>query len=80
MVVIKSVASIFMMEGHMPKRTEQHEIDRLAMNKLDGLIPVEWPRRRLDDDYGLDYNVEIFENGEPTGHMFFIQLKGTKKV
>lgn len=30
-------------------------------------------------DYGVDGQIELFENGEPTGRIAYIQLKGTSK-
>ena len=40
--------------------------------------PHGWVVRAVDDkDYGLDDEVEVFENGEATGIKFFVQSKGT---
>jgi hypothetical protein len=32
------------------------------------------------EDYGEDFLVRIFHKGNPTGHDFYVQLKGTKTV
>ena len=31
----------------------------------------------MEDDYGLDYHVEVFEDARATGDAFYAQLKGT---
>lgn len=40
-------------------------------------MPSEWVVRRIDDDYGVDLEVEIFEGGEATSLTFKVQLKST---
>lgn len=61
------------------KRNRQHIIEDESETILKSLIPSEWVLRKLTPDYGIDYNVEIFENNESTGVHFFVQLKGTDK-
>jgi len=61
------------------KRNRQHIIEDESETILKSLIPSEWVLRKLSPDYGIDYNVEIFENNESTGVHFFVQLKGTDK-
>ena len=62
------------------KRNRQHIIEDESENILRSLIPTEWVLRKLTPDYGIDYNVEIFEGEEATGLHFFLQLKGTDKT
>ncbi|MBI9090916.1 MAG: DUF4365 domain-containing protein [Desulfobacterium sp.] len=61
------------------KRNRQHIIEDESENILKSLIPTEWVLRKLIPDYGIDYDVEIFENEAATGLHFFLQLKGTDK-
>lgn len=61
------------------KRNRQHIIEDESEILLRSLIPTEWVLRKLTPDYGIDYNVEIFDNNESTGFHFFLQLKGTDK-
>lgn len=53
------------------------EIDQRARKCLLSAIPDHWSLSTPTDDLGLDYWVQITKNGIPTGHSFFIQLKGT---
>jgi tetratricopeptide (TPR) repeat protein len=59
------------------KRPQQHIIETKSKKKFEALIPDTWVARELSADYGLDYLVEIFKNNYSTGHLFFVQLKGT---
>lgn len=54
-----------------------HEIEDQAINYLNSKLPPSWLKRKQDPDIFLDYSIEIVEKGEPTGKIFFIQLKGT---
>lgn len=33
----------------------------------------------MDDDYGLDFHIEVFESEQATGDAFYVQLKGTSQ-
>lgn len=62
----------------VPQRTREHELDYLAELALRGLLPSGWVFRPTDrHDYGIDGSVEVFDEGEPTGQVFNVQLKGT---
>jgi len=43
------------------------------------LAPTGWVLRRLDPDYGADYEVEVFANERTTGSTFKIQLKSSEE-
>jgi len=43
-------------------------------------MPPEWVVRRQTDDYGVDYEVEVFAEGQSTGVVFKVQLKGRSSV
>lgn len=59
------------------KRPQQHIIETKSKKSFERLIPDTWVARELGSDYGLDYLVEIFKNNNSSGHLFFVQLKGT---
>lgn len=63
----------------MPKRPAQHITESRSRKIFESLLPDEWVFHSLSPDYGLDYIVEIFRNGQTTGQTFFVQLKGTIK-
>lgn len=68
------------------KRPKQHDIDtdakRIFLYKVqskthyDGRFIV----REQGNDYGIDYEVELFSKGKSTGSIFKVQLKGQEKV
>lgn len=60
------------------KRPKQHIIDTQAQSLFRQSIPPEWVVRQITPDYGIDYEVEIVENGSLTGFTFCVQLKGTQ--
>lgn len=59
------------------KRPRKHIIQTISNKAFANIIPDEWAARELDQDYGLDFMVEIFEEEESTGKLLFVQLKGT---
>ena len=69
----------------LPKRTENHRIDSLAMRFVRKNLPNDWIDRDLSErDYGIDLAIEIFcknddciENNTSTGLLSLIQVKGT---
>ena len=65
-------------ERGSPERTRAHELETLSQRDFSGRIPVAWVERGAPGgDYGIDRQVEIFEDGRPTGLEFYVQLKGT---
>lgn len=62
----------------MPKRTRSHQLEKESWSALDSIIPSRWVLRDPHKDYGIDGEIEIFdESGHSTGLMCFVQLKGT---
>lgn len=59
------------------KRPRQHEIDTAARRQFEQSLPEAWILRPQPDDYGIDCEVEIFNQHESTGVIFKVQLKGT---
>lgn len=62
----------------MPKRPRSHQLEEESRRKFRESIPSQWVIRRSDPDYGIDEQVEVFdESGSATGILFLVQLKGT---
>ena len=60
------------------RRPVQHEIDTAARRQFEQSLAATWTARLQPDDYGIDYDVEIFEEHQTTGVIFKVQLKGTR--
>lgn len=60
------------------RRPIQHVIEEKAYLQFESSLPESWLHRRQDQDYGIDREVEIFENEKSTGIIFKVQIKGTK--
>lgn len=62
----------------MPKRPKQHQLEDLSRAKFQLCLPEEWVLRDKGKDYGIDCEVELFdENENSTGLLFYAQLKAT---
>lgn len=62
----------------MPKRSRSHELEELSVARFNDLLPSKWVSRAKLPDYGIDREVEIFDDeGESTGLMFLVQLRAT---
>jgi hypothetical protein len=62
-------------------RTETHEIDTAARALVPTLIGTNWEHRDVGGrDYGIDLQLERFEQGRATGNMLLLQIKGTRKI
>jgi len=59
-----------------PQRPDQHVLDTRASKYLEGKLPDEWIYESVKNDYGIDYVVEIVNEGNVLGPNFSIQLKG----
>jgi len=65
----------------MPIRPKQHQLEDLSRRRFEELLPASWVMRNKDKDYGIDVEVEIFENGgSSTGLVFLVQLKATEST
>lgn len=59
-------------------RTRPHILEDESKNALRQSIPTKWVFREKSLDYGIDGEIEIFnEKGIPTGQVYWIQLKAT---
>ncbi|MBA7550278.1 hypothetical protein ES705_42788 [subsurface metagenome] len=65
----------------MPKRPRSHQLEDESWKVLSNSIPERWVLRKPQPDYGIDGEIEIFDNSDSsTGLMFFVQLKGTDTI
>ncbi|MYW92868.1 DUF4365 domain-containing protein [Amycolatopsis rubida] len=60
-----------------PSRPRSHELDTDSERAFGCLLPSSWLFQPPRIDYGVDAEVEIFEDGHATGMTFKVQLKGT---
>jgi hypothetical protein len=62
----------------MIQKSEQQDIDFEGRRLLSQpLAPLGWVLNRIEDDYGIDYDVQIFVDGNAEGPWFKIQLKSS---
>ncbi|QAY77255.1 DUF4365 domain-containing protein [Sphingosinicella sp. BN140058] len=62
----------------MPKRSRSHELEELSVARFNALLPAKWVSRAKLPDYGIDREVEVFdEEGNSTGLTFLVQLRAT---
>jgi hypothetical protein len=59
-------------------KPEAHNVDSAGERLLrEVLEPIEWVVNAVQKDYGIDYNVQVFDGGSPTGTWFHVQLKSS---
>ncbi|MGH9692484.1 MAG: DUF4365 domain-containing protein [Candidatus Acidiferrales bacterium] len=57
---------------------EQHDIDRAGKRLLRELLePLKWVVNDIEEDYGIDCNIQVFDGEHPTGAWFHVQLKSS---
>ena len=62
----------------MITKPEAHDIDAAGGRLLrEALEPLGWVVNAVERDYGIDYNVQVFEDKSPTGIWFHVQLKSS---
>jgi len=60
------------------KRPEEHDIDRAGKRLSRSVIePLGWVLNDVEEDYGIDSNIQVFEGSHPTGAWFHVQLKSS---
>lgn len=63
------------------KRPEQHVTDTLGVAQMRACFEnLGWTVNKIENDYGADYEVEVFENGQTTGIAFKLQLKSSRST
>ncbi|MHA6667484.1 DUF4365 domain-containing protein [Homoserinimonas sp. A447] len=66
-------------EPDLPERPEVHSRSTWSTRAFASVMPREWLIHSLEEDYGIDRRVEVFENGRTTGITFNVQLKSTEQ-
>jgi hypothetical protein len=62
----------------MIRKSQQQDIDREGKRLLrEVLEPLGWVLIEIHEDYGVDYDVQVFVSGSPNGLWFKIQLKSS---
>ncbi|MCB1417995.1 MAG: DUF4365 domain-containing protein [Notoacmeibacter sp.] len=62
----------------MPKRSRSHQLEAESIRRFEQALPSRWVCRRKDQDYGVDLEVEVFDDrNEATGLIFLVQIKAT---
>ena len=62
----------------MPKRSASHQLEDVSKRAFRALFPRQWVVRDVTYDYGIDQEVEIFnDDGSFTGLIFLVQLRAT---
>ncbi|MGI9281651.1 MAG: DUF4365 domain-containing protein [Endozoicomonas sp.] len=66
------------MSQRLPKRHRTHQLEAESVLEIQNAIPSTWVYRTPEYDYGIDGEVEIFDDeGIATGNKFLVQLKAT---
>lgn len=64
----------------LPARAASHKVDTKAVRLVMSQLDENWLIRGLEErDYGIDLQLEYFDDNLPTGLVTFIQIKGTEK-
>lgn len=58
-------------------RTRNQRLEEESITKFKNLAPSDWLVREKPNDYGIDLEVEVFDNDMPTGLVFWVQMKAT---
>lgn len=65
--------------NRVPKRPRNHELETESQRAFENAVHPSMVVRPVPDDYGIDREVELFEDGSTTGLTFKVQLKSTDK-
>ncbi|WP_414172894.1 DUF4365 domain-containing protein [Clavibacter tessellarius] len=64
----------------MPRRPASHVNEERSLRAFLGALPPDWLFTTPSRDYGIDGDIEVFENGRATGMHFLVQLKAVAEV
>ena len=65
----------------MISKPKEHETNRSGKRLLrEALEPLGWVVNDVQEDYGIDSNVQVFDGRSPTGAWFHVQLKSLRFV
>jgi len=60
------------------KRSEEHVKETKSIKIFNDSVPDEWICRRIDQDYALDFEIEIVEDKQVSGKTLLVQLKSSE--
>lgn len=63
----------------MPTRPIEHALEDQSRAAFSALVQP-WAFRDKKPDYGIDAEVEVFDQGKTTGELFLVQLKATESL
>jgi len=69
------------MAGSVITKPEEHDTDRAGKRLLRQALeqqPLGWVVNEVQEDYGIDCNVQVFNEASPTGAWFHVQLKSSR--
>ena len=73
-------AGNFLAEGKI--RDTNHIVEAKSLLFLQSVLPIEWVQRKMEPDYGIDIDLELFEHEDGVcvtlGEHVFFQVKGTE--
>lgn len=61
------------------ERPRQHVMEDESEHLLKSLLPSNWIIRKIDKDYGIDYEIEIVDDVHVTGMRIWVQLKSKEE-
>ncbi len=61
------------------KRPRSHVMEETSVDLLRSMLPKEWIARKVEKDYGVDFEIEIVDGEIVTGKRIWVQLKSTEK-
>lgn len=62
----------------MITKPQEHEINRAGKRLFREILePLGWVLNDVQEDYGIDSNVQVFDHESPTGAWFHVQLKSS---
>lgn len=65
----------------MITKSEEQETDRAGKRLLrSALETLGWVLNDVQEDYGIDSNIQVFDSGSPTGAWFHVQLKSSRNT
>jgi hypothetical protein len=64
----------------LPKRPEAHQLEERSERFFRAHLPMGWTCEKQVHDYGIDLQIEIFEDGDATGRELIVQLKGSQSA
>ncbi len=70
--------TIFSFLMDKPQSHTTDEVGELQMRAV--FAHVNWVVNRIERDYGIDFDVQIFEGSKPTGEWFKVQLKSSQST